>query len=313
MSLLARLAAPVLQKAAAKPAPVATAVARATNAVLRTAAAASPTAAPVLQKAAATLTRIAPVAAPVAAPAPVVRTAPTAPAKPTLVPVPMEMPVLKATPVATQPALPPTQPTVKTLPAALPVLMAAPATVAPTGEPDVSLLKSLAKVAGSAVRAIPGVGTAIAIGEGIMGVKNALAPRPQLPVATNPPMMLQANVANAFLPSVGRALPTIGRVGGAIGTAIGSKKAKWVKQVVGGVITWVLIDKVTGAILKQSDKAPHRRMNPMNVKALKRADRRICSFAGISRGVLRDLGYSVTSTRKPKGKCAPRGKRRACR
>ena len=42
-----------------------------------------------------------------------------------------------------------------------------------------------------------------------------------------------------------------------------------------------------------------RKMDPMNVSALKRADRRIESFSGISRKVLKSLGYAVSKSRGP--------------
>lgn len=52
----------------------------------------------------------------------------------------------------------------------------------------------------------------------------------------------------------------------------------------------------------------NRSMNPLNPRALARANRRVMSFAGISRGMLRQLGFTVSSTRKAKG-----GKRRGGR
>lgn len=104
---------------------------------------------------------------------------------------------------------------------------------------------------------------------------------------------------------------TIARTGAAVGRAVGRLAgSKKVRGVVGGVLGWWLVDKVTGAILGPSDP-PRRRMNHLNPKALARANKRVCGFRDIAVGTLKQYGYTVSSSRSPRS-CKPR-KKRSCR
>lgn len=175
-------------------------------------------------------------------------------------------------------------------------------------------LSSVSKIpiVGQVVKAIPGVGTAVSLGAAAYEAAKMIGkPSASVPVPAGAPpavqMQLQNAVATKFAPSEMGMVPggwgDLAKRGINVLTGKTSKAGAVWKKIgtgVAGVFVWALIDKATGAILKQQDHPPHRRMNPMNVKALRRADRRVCAFAGISRGVLRDLGYQVSSTRRGK-------------
>lgn len=101
---------------------------------------------------------------------------------------------------------------------------------------------------------------------------------------------------------------SIGRAGAAVGTIVGRiAGSKKVRGVVGGILGWWLIDKATGAILGQTT-APSRRMNVLNLRALRRADRRVDGFVKVARKALSSTGFKVERRGKS---CAP--KRRKCR
>lgn len=122
-----------------------------------------------------------------------------------------------------------------------------------------------------------------------------------------------ANVVDArnFQMGAAPSWGNLGRRAVAVAPAVGRAivKSRWVKNVVGGVATWFLIDAV-GNILKQSAHAPRRTMNPFNPRALARADRRVKAFSDRARPVLRELGYQVSATRKVKG--GGKKRRRRC-
>lgn len=130
------------------------------------------------------------------------------------------------------------------------------------------------------------------------------------------------------IPSGGGSMPgvgemgigsTVGRIGGAVGAGIGAvggmiakgrKSKKWEKVIdaATGVAVWLLIDQATGAILGRRDKPPVRHMNVLNVRALRRADRRMDGFRKVARKVLSSQGFKVE--RRGTGRsCAPKRKR----
>lgn len=95
----------------------------------------------------------------------------------------------------------------------------------------------------------------------------------------------------------------LGKVGAAIG------KSRWIKTVIGGALSYVLYDTVTGAIKRISSSPPHRRMNVLNPRALSRANRRVVGFSHVARKTLHQLGYKVEKTRHVKAKAKAFGGR----
>lgn len=83
---------------------------------------------------------------------------------------------------------------------------------------------------------------------------------------------------------------------------------RWVRSVVGGVASWLLVDAAGNVIDKwfgpgsPPGAGKRRTMNPFNPKALARADRRVRAFSDRSRPILRELGYTVSSHRHVKSK-----------
>lgn len=98
----------------------------------------------------------------------------------------------------------------------------------------------------------------------------------------------------------------VGRAGGAVGKAAGNKK---VRGVVGGILGWWLVDKLTGAILGQTTP-PRRHMNVLNPRALTRANKRLCGFRDLAKRSLGELGYRVERAGSGRS-CKP--KKRGCR
>lgn len=89
-------------------------------------------------------------------------------------------------------------------------------------------------------------------------------------------------------------------MGGAI-----KKAAKYLPGVAAAEWIW---DELKGMWVK---KKKHRRMNVLNPRALKRADRRVTGFAAAAKPILHELGYHVSATRHkhlPK-KSFPAGRR----
>lgn len=162
----------------------------------------------------------------------------------------------------------------------------------------------------------PGLGTAVktvvgaAIGAGVNWAVNQIgsgrssggggAP-PSIPVPTVP------GPGGAQMGQMGMG-GAVGRIGGAVGTIVGRiAGSKKVRAVVGGVAGWWLVDKATGALLGPTT-APSRRMNVLNLRALRRADRRVDGFVKVARKALSSTGFKVERRGKS---CAP--KKRRCK
>ena len=77
------------------------------------------------------------------------------------------------------------------------------------------------------------------------------------------------------------------------------KVAKQAAPTVAGAVVGATIDNAFDW-LTGKPKKKFRRMNVLNPKALKRADRRVRGFSDMARPVLRDLGFSVSTHRHAK-------------
>lgn len=133
-------------------------------------------------------------------------------------------------------------------------------------------------VLGSLIKSIPGVGTAIAIGTAV-SEGAGLIKRARAGIAP-PPTYIEEQQAGVG--SLIKTLPagTIARTAGKI--AAGGAAAYGISKLFNG-------------------DGPKRRrsMNAFNPKALSRAHRRIEGFSNQSRKVLREIGISVSATRRP--------------
>lgn len=110
---------------------------------------------------------------------------------------------------------------------------------------------------------------------------------------------------------------TIGRIGAGAGAAIGTAvarggkimrdpKGKIIREVVGGVLGYYVLDKALGWIFKAGNPPP-RHMNVLNVRALRRADRRMDGFRKVAKKVLSTQGFKVE--RRGTGRsCSPKRK-----
>ena len=147
-------------------------------------------------------------------------------------------------------------------------------------------------------QAAVGAATNWAVGQIGSGAPRASSP-PSIPV----PSMPGPGGAQMGMGGIGMIGRAAGAAGAVVGRIAGSKK---VRAVVGGVVGWWLVDKVTGALLGPTT-APRRSMNVLNVRALRRADRRMDGFIRVVRKVASGQGYTLQ--RRGSGKCAPKRKR----
>lgn len=203
-----------------------------------------------------------------------------------------------------------------------------------TGDPNVSLLS---KIGGAIARTAVGFATGGPAGA-VMGAASGLLGGGSKP--PTPPTFAAAGLAGGL----GGA---IGRIGGAIGRVAGSSIGR---TAIGGVATGAgigIINRMTSGSSALADALPrgyhynkvlrryeiakangrdvqdprdeprvknevvrNRSMNVLNPRALARANRRVCGFAGVARKTLRDLGYQVSSSRKARS-CG--SKKKKCR
>lgn len=100
----------------------------------------------------------------------------------------------------------------------------------------------------------------------------------------------------------------LGGVIGAMGGAVARVATRYprVRAVVSGVVGYYIFDKALGWMFKKGNP-PKPRMNVLNPKALRRADRRVCGFATYARSALKQYGYQVSSTRRASS-CKPKKK-----
>lgn len=246
-------------------------------------------------------------------PPPIVRTVPVAP--PVIPAAPVIQPVITAPTIAPPAPIIRTQPSVATL--ALPNVKESP----------VSLFGDIAKAAAGVLKTpaggviskfIPGLNiasTALTVGGLVSAGVGALSKPKGAPSITPPPAVPLLTGGPAAIPQIQQAgmVPGWGNLAGrgaaVAGTAIKSAvKSKWVKSVAGGVVTWFLVDAL-GNILSQRHTAPTRRMNPLNAKALRRANRRMDGFHRAAKPILSELGYSVVRKGSNRCGCAPKKKR----
>lgn len=96
----------------------------------------------------------------------------------------------------------------------------------------------------------------------------------------------------------------IGAIGGAVGRA--ATRFPKIRAIVSGVVGYYVFDKALGWTFKKGN-IPKPRMNVLNPKALRRADRRVCGFATYARSALKQYGYQVSSTRRASS-CKPKKK-----
>lgn len=182
------------------------------------------------------------------------------------------------------------------------------------------------------LKAIPGVGVALAANDIYQMGKQMIA-RPARPVEVSgaggdpnqwgtPASVLakQARGESVSQNEMDAAFPqgfvqqagvgsAIGRIGGRIGPMIGrAGRSTAGKAVIGGAagaVGWELGEQ----FFNGHGRPRSRRMNYLNQRALTRANRRVCGFADISVKTLRQLGYTVSASRKHKQSTK---KRRRC-
>lgn len=84
--------------------------------------------------------------------------------------------------------------------------------------------------------------------------------------------------------------PVVDQAG--MGQIIAGAAKRVIPGIVEGVVGYWIFDKLAGWVFKPG-KPHRRRMNPLNPKALHRADRRVTSFGRIAKKELQHMGYTV--------------------